>query len=73
MPIAAFKGIVENGQIILTEDIVLPERAIVYVIVPSWETERSPRIFSPRLADKSRAKFYEKIVEPDDGDEYDEI
>ncbi len=46
------------------------------VYVPDLELIEGPRprrILSPRLVDKSRAKFYEKIVEPDDGDEYDEI
>ena len=73
MPLTAIQGIVENGQIRLPENIPLPEKALVYVIFPELPQIPVKRIRSPRLADKSRAKLYEKLVEPDDGSECDEV
>ena len=35
MSVTTFEGVVENGQIRLPGDIVLPERAKVYVIIPN--------------------------------------
>lgn len=38
MPVTAFEGIVENGQIRLTDGASLPEGATVYVLVPEPTT-----------------------------------
>ena len=73
MPITAIQGVVKNGQIRFSESVHLPEKATVYVIFPEMQKSIPKHISGPRLADKSRAKLYEKIVEPDDGDEYDEV
>jgi hypothetical protein len=35
MEVTTFQGVVENGQIQLGENVKLPEKAIVYVVVPS--------------------------------------
>lgn len=39
MSIATFQGRIENGQIRLANDVRLPERATVYVVVPDAEPE----------------------------------
>jgi len=39
MSVATFRGVVENGQVRLSSDIHLPERATVYVVVPDAELE----------------------------------
>lgn len=54
-------GIVENGQIRLTENVTLPENAIVYVIVPGNETPPAV-IRSPRLAHPEQSKDFIKSV-----------
>ncbi len=68
MQITTIQGIVKNGQIQLTEDVELPESAEVYVIIPKME-KRTAKIMSPRLVNKSDAKFFEKTVEDDVDDE----
>lgn len=64
MQITTIEGVVRNGQIHLSEDVKLPEAATVYVIVPNLE-KRTAKIASPRLADKSDAKRFVKVVEED--------
>lgn len=69
MQITTIEGIVKNGQILLTEDIDLPESAKVYVIVPDLQ-RRTARIMSPRLVDKDKMKDFEREIiqiENDDG------
>lgn len=44
MAVAAYKGTVINGQIVLDEDVKLPEGALVYVIFPDYE----PHQLSPK-------------------------
>lgn len=66
MQVATFEGIVENGQIRLTEDVKLPESAKVYVVVPNLE-KRTAKIMSPRLVDKEKLKDFEReIIEIED-------
>jgi hypothetical protein len=68
MGLLTLEGIVENGQIRLCEDVVLPERATVYVVVPDIAvTPRPPnpspaRILSPRLAHPEQATDFAKQV-----------
>jgi hypothetical protein len=60
MEVMTVQGVVENGQIRLAEGVRLPERAIVYVVVP----EASPvRICSPRLVHPEEAADFFKVVE----------
>jgi hypothetical protein len=46
---ATYEGHVENGQIKLDEDVKLPERAKVFVVLPEIKGERIYRIMSPKL------------------------
>ena len=34
MPVSAFEGIVENGQIRLRENVILPDKTRVFVVIP---------------------------------------
>ena len=34
MPVVTYEGVVENGQVHLPSEVVLPEKATVYVVVP---------------------------------------
>lgn len=66
MQVTTIEGVVKDGQIHLTEDIKLPEATKVYVVVPNLE-ERTARIMSPRLVDKSKLKEFEReIIEIED-------
>ena len=67
MQVTTIQGIVKNGQILLSEDVKLPEMAKVYVVIPL--TESVKRIMSPRLADKADAVKFVKIIEEDIDDE----
>lgn len=61
MQVITIQGIVKNGQILLSEDVKLPEMTKVYVVVPNLE-KRMAKIMSPRLVDKSRLKDFEREV-----------
>jgi hypothetical protein len=62
--LSAIEGIVENGQIRLLGDAVLPENSKVFVIVPSAEAAPPARVFSPRLANPEQASdFVKQVVE----------
>ena len=66
MQITTIEGIVENGQIRLTEKIKLPEMTKVFVVVPNFE-RTSAQIMSPHLVDKDRIKDFEReIIEIED-------
>ncbi len=55
MAILTLEGVVENGQIRLREDIRLPERAKVYVVIPDVEHAARANVRTPRLADPQQA------------------
>ena len=55
MKVTAYEGIVENGQIKLTDAIRLPEQARVYVVVPASEATPGSSITSPRLSHPGEA------------------
>jgi len=58
------EGVVENGQIRLTDGVTLPERAKVYVVVPGVEIGPQVRLYSPRLAHPEQAAdFAKQIIE----------
>lgn len=62
------EGIVENGRVRLIGEVKLPEKTKVVVVVPE-SGKRTARIMSPRLVNKSDAKFFVKTVEDDVDDE----
>lgn len=71
--IPSYKGVVENGRIKLPPDVVLPEGAKVYVVVPEVVVDLPPpppvvHIRSPRLADPSEAARFEMTVAQEDRD-----
>ncbi len=68
MQITTIEGIVKNGQILLTEDIDLPESAKVYVIVPDLQ-RRTARIMSPRVVDKEKMKDFKREIIPIENDD----
>jgi hypothetical protein len=64
MLVNAIEGVVENGKIRLREDVLLPEKAKVYVIFAQTGEEHSARIHTPHLADpKQSGDFKKQIVE----------
>jgi hypothetical protein len=65
MQITTIEGIVKDGQILLSENVHLPESTKVYVLVPDVDRQRA-RIMSPRLVDKEKMKDFEReIIEID--------
>jgi hypothetical protein len=62
MEVTTFQGVVENGKIELGESVKLPEKTIVYVVVPNSANNRIPRIMSPRLIDKSKLVDFEREI-----------
>ena len=66
MSVVTFEGIVEHGQIRLKDDVRLPEKAQVYVIVPDIQfnlhIEQGARVYSPRLAHPEQAADFKMQV-----------
>lgn len=62
MKVVTYEGIVENGRVRLLDDVVLPEKTKVYVVVPGVEVKQVVHIRSPRLADPSQAGNFVKTV-----------
>jgi len=56
MRVLTIEGTVRNGQIELSENVSLPENALVYVVIPSMKIDAQ---------DKEDSKDFEKIVEED--------
>jgi hypothetical protein len=70
MAILTFEGVVENGQIRLRDNVTLPERSKVYVVIPEEGTAPQAHVYSPRLAHPEQAAdFAKQIIEvsPDAG------
>jgi hypothetical protein len=64
MATLTIEGIVENGQIRLSDTVTLPEHAKVYVIIPGVEAAPQARVYSPRLAHPEQAAdFAKQIIE----------
>jgi hypothetical protein len=59
MVVNAIEGVIENGKIRLDENVTLPERARVLVIV---SPQAVVNIYSPRLANPEQAKDLRKQV-----------
>ena len=66
--VRTFEGTVENGQIRLRDNVTLPEKTTVYVVVPEMLPDYPPRIWSPRLAHPAEAKDFSKVVLEAEGD-----
>ena len=62
MGIVTLEGVVEHGQIRLRDDIRLPDKTKVYVIVPDIQIKRGAHIVSPRLAHPEQAVDFEMEV-----------
>ena len=68
MGLLTVEGVVENGRIRLRGDVVLPEQATVYVVVPDAAatppppSRRPARAFGPRLARPEQATDFAKQV-----------
>ena len=45
MPVTTFQGAIENGQVRLPANVNLPEKAVVYVVVPDLEHKASGEKF----------------------------
>ena len=65
MKVATFEGIVENGQVKLPDDVHLPDRTKVYVVIPSVDQSNGMRLMSPRLAHPEQAKDFQITLIPD--------
>lgn len=66
MAILSFEGIVEDGRIRLPDDVALPDKARVYVVIPDYSVPVKAHVSTPRLAHPEQAaKFIKKIVEVD--------
>lgn len=64
MAILTVEGVVENGQIRLRDNVVLPENTKVYVVIPDVETPPPAHIYSPRLAHPKQAPdFVKQVIE----------
>jgi predicted DNA-binding antitoxin AbrB/MazE fold protein len=63
MGITTIQGVIENGQIKLNEPVNLPEKKIVYVIIPDFDGKTVKQVLSPRLVNSKQAKDFIKKVE----------
>jgi hypothetical protein len=62
MAILTVEGVVENGQIRLRDNVVLPEHTKVYVVIPEMETAPLAHVYSPRLVYPEQAPDFAKQV-----------
>jgi|ERR1043165_16390 hypothetical protein len=62
MKVTTLSGIVENGQIRLIDNVRLPEKATVYVVIPGVEVPAVVSIHSPRLVHPEQAADFKKEV-----------
>ena len=62
MTISTFEGIVENGQIRLRDNVMLPENTKVYVVIPGLEALPQAQVYSPRLVHPEQASDFAKQV-----------
>ena len=64
MNVTSFEGIVEKGHIKLPENVTVPERTKVYVVIPDAGEPKPIRLMSPRLLYPEQAKDFEITVIP---------
>lgn len=60
MAVTTFEAVVENGQVRLPPEVVLPERQTVFVVVPDAAPSATRNLPGVRLADP--AKFEMKVT-----------
>ena len=64
MPLTAIEGVVENGTIRLREDVSLPEKTRMYVIIADPRPAAAASVRSPHLARREQSRdFRKQIVE----------
>jgi hypothetical protein len=63
MNVATFEGIIVNGQVRLPENVHVPERTKVYVVIPG-AGQSAMKVMSPRLAHPEQAKDFKMVVIP---------
>ena len=70
MSVTTYEGVVEDGRIKLSEDVLIPESTRVYVVVPDARDQPGPyRISSPRLASPADASdFVMQVAEAPDAE-----
>jgi len=69
MNVVTYEAIVENGRIHLLAGVVLPEKTMVYVVVPGVAAPAVARIYSPRLAHPEEAAEFLKMEVSPEGDD----
>ena len=67
--LATYEGVVENGHVTLPPDADIPEKTLVYVLVPDADSKRTFRIPSARLAHPEQAKDFVKEVVIENSDD----
>lgn len=60
--LATYEGIIENGRVKLPPDAGIPDKTRVYVVVPDQEVISMPFVVSPHLANREKAKDFEKRI-----------
>ncbi len=64
MQVTTYEAIVENGQVKLSNSVRLPEKAKVYVVVPSTPVRSSFFVGGPRLTHPEQAAdFVKEVIE----------
>ena len=64
MTIPTFEGIVENGQIRLRDDVMLPDNTKVYVVIPNLDFIPETHVYSPRLVHPEQGcDFVKELIE----------
>ena len=64
MNVVTYEGFVENGQIRLPDNVRVPERTRVYVVIPGEGQPSAARWMSPRLAHPEQAEDFKLTVTP---------
>jgi hypothetical protein len=62
MSVTTYEGFIENGQIRLPENVHLPEKTKVYIVVPEVSVRPAAQIVSPRLAHREQIYDFRKEV-----------
>ncbi len=64
MKVDAYEAVIENGQVKFVENVRLPDKTRVFVVVPETEGTRKVHIYSPRLANPSESsRFVKEVIE----------
>ena len=66
--LATYEGVVENGHVTLPPNAEIPDKTLVYVLVPEPASKRTFYIASPRLVHREQAKDFELEVSDDTTD-----